>query len=145
MTPDLPTPREPQERAEPQTFRARELAVSLTVDDLDESLHWYRDMVGFVVEDVHKEDGELRAVMLKAGRVSVILNQDDGARGWDRAKGEGFSLHFSTAQSVDALADRIRARGGTLDTEPADMPWGVRSFRVTDPTGFVLNISSLPR
>ena len=26
--------------------------------------------------------------------------------------------------------------GGTLETEPADMPWGVRMFRLRDPDGF---------
>jgi hypothetical protein len=30
--------------------------------------------------------------------VRILLNQDDGAKGFDRVKGEGFSLMFTTAQ-----------------------------------------------
>ncbi|MHB2033651.1 MAG: VOC family protein, partial [Gemmatimonadaceae bacterium] len=55
---------------------------------------------------------------------------------------EGFSLQFITVQSVDDVARRIRDLGGTLDSEPADMPWGVRSFRLRDPDGYRLSISS---
>ena len=32
--------------------------------------------------------------------------------------------------------------GGILDSEPADMPWGARIFRLKDPDGFKLTISS---
>ena len=36
-----------------------------------------------------------------------------------------------------------REHGGVLDTEPADMPWGARVFRLRDPDGFKLTISSV--
>lgn len=129
-------------RATPETFRARSLEVSLTVNDLAKSLAWYRDVVGFVVDQKYERDGKLMAVSLKAGSVRILIGQDDGARGWDRIKGEGFSLQFTTSQSVDEMAQRIKERGGTLLTEPASMPWGVRAFRLHDPDGFKLVISS---
>lgn len=129
-------------RAQPESFRAREMTASLTVKDLKQSVAWYRDSLGFTVDREIERDGKLRAVALKAGAIRVLLNQDDGARGFDRVKGEGFSLQFITSQSVDEIADRIKAHGGALETEPADMPWGVRSFRVRDPDGFKFAISS---
>ena len=130
------------QRATPETFRARSLEVSLTVNDLAKSLAWYRDVVGFVVDQKYERDGKLMAVSLKAGAVRILLGQDDGARGLDRIKGEGFSLQLTTSQSVDEIAQRIKERGGTLLTEPASMPWGVRVFRLHDPDGFKLVISS---
>jgi predicted enzyme related to lactoylglutathione lyase len=51
-------------------------------------------------------------------------------------------VQFTTAQSVDDVANRIKANGGTLATEPADMPWGGRIFRLQDPDGFKFAISS---
>ena len=72
----------------------------------------------------------------------ILINQDDGAKGWDRAKGEGFSLQITTEQNVDAIAKSITQRGGTLESEPADTPWGARIFRLRDPDGFKLTISS---
>ena len=131
-----------ERRAQPETLRGRSLMASLTVNDLQKSLAWYRDVVGFIVEQQYEFEGQVRAVRLKAGVVNLLINQDNGAKGWDRKKGEGISLNLTTAQDVDAVAGRIKARGGTLESEPADMPWGARVFRVKDPDGFILAISS---
>lgn len=123
-------------------FQASTLKASLTVKDLAASLAWYHEVVGFTIERRYEREGVLHAVALRAGDVEILLGQDDGAKGLDRAKGEGFSLQFTTAHSVDDIAQRIRSAGGTLQTEPADMPWGVRVFRVRDPDGFLLVFSS---
>ena len=123
-------------------FEARSLSTSLTVKDLEASLAWYRDVVGFTVNQQHERDGVVRAVSFSAGAVQLLINQDDGAKGMDRVKGEGFSLMFTTSQDVDAIARGITERGGTLDSEPADMPWGARIFRLRDPDGFRLVITS---
>ena len=129
-------------RAEPQSFRARALQNSLTVKDLEKSLQWYHEVIGFMIDQKYEREGKLVAVALKAGDVRILLNRDDGKRGWERVKGEGISLSFVTAQSIDQLANRVKEMGGTLETEPADMPWGVRMFRLTDPDGFKIAIMS---
>jgi uncharacterized glyoxalase superfamily protein PhnB len=132
-----------ERRHGPDRFRARALQASLTQDDLEESLVWYRDVVGFHVADEHRgEDGGLRAVMLKAGAVDLIINQDDGGKGWDRSKGEGISLYLTTALDVDEVARGIEERGGALAAGPADMPWGARTIELRDPTGFKLIVAS---
>ncbi len=123
-------------------FEASRLSASLTVKDLQASLAWYRDVIGFTVQREHEREGKLLAVSLRAGDVELLLNRDDGSKGLDRPKGEGFSLMITTTQSVDGIARRIRERGGALDSEPADMPWGARAFRVRDPDGFRFAISS---
>ena len=142
MTTNSPVPDGATERAIPESLRGRTLSVALTVKDLEKSLAWYRDVVGFTVDRRHERDGKLLAVSLKAGDVRILIGQDDGAKGWDRVKGEGFSLQITTVQNVDELAQRIKELGGTLLSEPADMPWGPRMFRLQDPDGFKLTISS---
>lgn len=129
-------------RHQPESFRARTLSPSLTVKDLQKSVAWYRDVVGFFAGRSIERDGKVVSVRMKAGTIEIMLNQDDGAKGWDRVKGEGFALYFTTAQKVDDIANRIKANGGTLEREPADMPWGVRLFRFKDPDGFSIAISS---
>lgn len=128
-------------RAQPESFRGRTLSASLTVRDLEKSVAWYRDIVGFTVDQRHERDGKLRAVSLKAGAVRILIGQDDGAKGLDRVKGEGFSLRITTAQDIDELAKRIKDLGGVLESEPADA-WGARVFRLQDPDGFRFVISS---
>jgi uncharacterized glyoxalase superfamily protein PhnB len=130
-------------RAQPESFRARALTAALTVKDLDKSLAWYRDVVGFTVSREHEREGRVVAVSLKAGSTELLLGRDDGAKGWDRVKGEGISLQFTTTQSIDELAKRITDQGGVLESAPMDMPWGVRVFRLKDPDGFKLVISSV--
>lgn len=123
------------------SLQAESLSASLTVRDLQASVAWYRDALGFAVDREMEHEGKVRAVALKAGAVQLLLNQDDGAKGWERKKGEGLSLMVTT-DAVDAVAARIRSAGGTLASEPTNMPWGARVFRVSDPDGFALVISS---
>jgi predicted enzyme related to lactoylglutathione lyase len=79
-----------------------------------------------------------------AGNCQLVLNQDDGKLGWDRIKGQGFYLQINVAAAadVDAAAGRIKAAGGTLLSEPADRPWGVRMFQFYDLDGFKLGVST---
>ena len=142
MSSDSPTPGGIKQRVQPESLRGRSISPSLTVKDLQTSLAWYRDVVGFTVDQHHERNGKLVAVSLKAGSVKLLIGQDDGAKGWDRAKGEGFSLQITTAQNIDDIANRVKTLGGTLETEPMDMPWGVRMFRLKDPDGFKLVIAS---
>ena len=129
------------ERKTPETLRGRNLNASLTVNDLEKSLAWYRDIVGFHIEREYERDGRKMAVALKAGSVAILLTQDDGAKGANRVKGEGFSLMIVTTQDVDEVAAGIKQRGGTLDAEP-DTRFGRRAFRLHDPDGFKFVIST---
>ena len=125
-----------------EPLSATALSLSLTVKDLSKSVTWYRDVVGFAVDREIVRDGVLRGVAIRAGSVSLLLNLDDGGRGWDRRKGEGFAFQLRTSQSIDEIATGIKARGGTLALEPTDMPWGARIMRLVDPDGFRFSIST---
>ena len=120
----------------------REASPGFTANDLEKSLVWYRDVVGFVVEERWERDGKLAGVSLRAGDVTFMLGQDDWKKGRDRKKGEGFRIYCTTTQNVDALAKGIVARGGTLDQEPRDQPWRMRDFALTDPDGFKITIGA---
>ena len=119
----------------------KSLQTSLTVKDLQASVTWYVDVVGFKVDRKIERDGTLRGVAVSAGDVRIILNQDDGKKGWDRIKGLGFSLQINTAQSIDEIAQRITSHGGVLELGPQDMPRGARICRVQDPDGYRWTIS----
>jgi uncharacterized glyoxalase superfamily protein PhnB len=130
-------------RRTPETLRFRSVSAGLTVGDLQKSIAWYRDVAGFYVGELWRGDnGEVRGAEVMAGAARFFLGQDDWAKGRDRKKGEGMRLHLTTAQNVDEIAAGIKQRGGKLDSEPADMPWGTRAFALTDPDGFKLTIST---
>lgn len=132
----------PPKRKSPETLRARRITAGLTVGDLQKSIAWYRDVAGFFVGELWMHEGKVQGAELLAGSARLFIGQDDWAKGRDRKKGEGFRLHLATAQDIDQLAAGIKQRGGKLDSEPADMPWGSRQFSITDPDGFKFTISS---
>lgn len=129
----------------PETLRLSSLEPSFTVNDLERSVRFYTEVLGFIVSERWTEGGVLRGVMLKAGMCDLGLSQDDWAKGRDRQKGQGMRIWCKTAQDVDALAARIKAAGGRLTEEPKDQPWGARSFSVEDPDGFHLTIYREPQ
>jgi len=132
------TPKRPPARRQPETLRLRRISPSFTVADLQRSIAFYRDVLGFVIGDEWRHDGALQGCELHAGTITFILNQDDFAKGRDRQKGVGTRLYCDTAQDVDRLAAEIKARGGSLDQDPQDTPWGQRIFMISDPDGFKL-------
>jgi uncharacterized glyoxalase superfamily protein PhnB len=118
------------------------LAPALTVDDIEASLRFYTEVLGFAVLERFEQDGQLFGASLGAGKVQLLLGQDDWKKGRDRKKGVGFRIYCSTAADIDALAAAIKERGGELETEPTDQPWGARDFSVRDPDGFAISIST---
>ncbi len=128
-------------RAEPESLRLRSVSPSFTVNNLEASLAWYRDVMGFTVGKRYDHEGKLVGVELLAGDAFFMLGQDDWKKGKKRSKGEGMRLYCMTAQNVDVLAAEIKARGGKLDHEPTDQEWGMRDFSVMDPDGFKITIA----
>lgn len=127
-------------RKQPETLRIRSASPGLTVGDIERSLHFYTRVLGFIVKDRWEQNGKLMGVEVRAGNASVMLGQDDWQKGRDRIKGVGFRIYCSTVQDVDKLAAGIKARGGVLDHEPQNQPWGMRDFGITDPDGFKITI-----
>src|SRR5207253_3253305 len=111
-------------RQQPESLRLRSVAASFTVNDLQKSIAWYRDVMGFTVGERWEEVGRLRGIQLKAGGCDIMLSQDDFAKGRDRKKGEGCRVWVSTVQDITAIAARVRATGWPLDREPSETPWG---------------------
>jgi uncharacterized glyoxalase superfamily protein PhnB len=131
-----------QDRQQPESLRLRSAGPSFTVDNIDKSIAFYRDVLGFTLKDKWEEEGALKGVELLAGSVTFWLGQDDWKKGRGRVKGEGFRISCVTMQDIDLLAARVRSTGTALVEEPKDQPWGGRYFAVRDPDGFLVTISS---
>jgi catechol 2,3-dioxygenase-like lactoylglutathione lyase family enzyme len=125
-------------RAEPESLRLREQSVALTADDLERSMRFYVDGLGFTVRERWEEEGTLMGVDLVAGEFSLGLSQDDWSKGRDRAKGVGFRMFAGTTQNLDELALRFSDHG--LEVEGPREQWGMHALTVVDPDGFKLTI-----
>ena len=114
----------------------------ITANDLQASVAWYRDVLGFTLAEEYKMNDKVVGVRLQAGAVQLMIGQDDFAKGRDRVKGTALRFYCQTNQDIDALAAAVRERGGKLTQEPTDQPWGRRDFAVVDPDGFNISITS---
>ena len=121
---------------------AKSLMVSLTVGDLQRSLRFYTEGLGFGVEASHERDGEVRYYALRAGECQLGIGQDDWAKGRDRVKGVGMRIYISTDQDVHEIAKRVQSAGFKVDSGPEPLPWGPMAFHLTDPDGFLLTVGN---
>jgi uncharacterized glyoxalase superfamily protein PhnB len=127
-----------------EAFQISSLMPNFTVDDIQKSITFYEGL-GFVVDERWEESGSLLGVMLRAGDQRIGLSQDDWKKGRDRKKGVGMRVYIETRQNVDEIAARAKAAGIKLDRDPHDTEWKSRAFELTDPSGFVLTISTPPQ
>src|SRR5207245_10712549 len=107
-------PRSRPARQQAESLRLRSMAASFTVNDLQKSVAWYRDVLGFTPGERWETNGGLRGLQMKAGACDIMLGQDDFAKGRDRRKGEGFRLWVSTAQESRELAGPYQATGRAI-------------------------------
>jgi catechol 2,3-dioxygenase-like lactoylglutathione lyase family enzyme len=97
------------------------------VRDLAEALAYYRDVLGFRVAWTWG-DPPVRAGVAR-GAVEIQLVSDG------RFAPPGPSCVYCHLAGVDAFYAECRARGAEIIMELDDRPFGVRDFRVADPSG----------
>lgn len=124
-----------------EALQVTSIIPSFTVDDLQGSIAFY-EALGFTVGERWEDNGALLGVMMAAGKTQIGLSQDDWKKGRDRKKGVGMRIFLATTQDVDEIAARAKSAGIKLASEPHETDMKSRAFEVTDPSGFVITISS---
>ncbi len=123
-------------------LNAQDSFVGISCDDIQKSIHFYGEGLGFEIAHKMEEDGKIQFVAMKAGGATVGLGQDDFKLGKGRKKGVGMRIWLNTTQDIPAIAARATAAGLKLDDGPAPLPWGPMAFAITDPDGFKLTITA---
>jgi methylmalonyl-CoA/ethylmalonyl-CoA epimerase len=120
-----------------------ELRVTLTVDDFDQALAFYRDALGLEqLADWSSDDG--RVVVLQAGRATLELFDQAQAAAVDnieagrRVSGK-VRLALQVADSGEK-AQQLVAAGADEVAPPVTTPWGDRNARVRAPDGMQLTL-----
>lgn len=126
------------------------LVPELVVIDLDVSLRFWRDLVGFSVAYERPEEG---FACLSRDGVSFMLEQyDKSARVWETAPLErplGRGVNFEiTRSSIEPVLSALRSANWPLFMEPETKLYrvdgehhGVRQFLVQDPDGYLLRFA----
>jgi uncharacterized protein len=136
-------------------------ALTIGVDDLERSLAFYRDGLGFKTngivgtefkgDDTHPSGA---AVMfeLQNGLILALYSRTDLAKDTKQPVVSGggggvsspteFSIgHFvQSKEEVNALLKQAKAAGAIVTEEPHDRPWGIYSGYFQDPDGHLWEI-----
>lgn len=120
-----------------------ELRVTLTVEDFDQALAFYRDALGLdELADWSTDAG--RVVVLEAGRATLELFDQAQAAAVDEIEaGRRVSGTVRLALKVadsDEAARRLVAAGADAVAPPVTTPWGDRNARVRAPDGMQLTL-----
>jgi uncharacterized protein len=136
--------------------QAKIFFITLAVDDLDRSVAFYRDGLGWPTEGIvgqefHDEvtgaDGTIAFFNLDGGLLLGLYERVNLARDAGLPPGPRSSTEFSlgvpaaSREEVDQLLRQAEAAGGTL-TAPAHLrPFGVYSGYFADPDGHLFEIA----
>jgi len=123
--------------------------VNITVNDVDESVAFYRDALGLEVRN-DVASGDFRWVTLGSADqpgLEYVLSEPHAGR--SQADGDAlqelvtkgaFQFVFRT-DDLDATFEKIRGTGAEVLQEPIDQPWGPRDCAFRDPSGTMLRFS----
>jgi predicted enzyme related to lactoylglutathione lyase len=127
----------------------------IAVDDHDEALAFYRDVLGLQVRNDVAFEG-MRWVTVGSPSqpdVEIVLEPpianpnasppDKQAMAELLAKGMLRGVIFST-DDCDATFERVRTSGAEVLQEPIDQPYGVRDCAFRDPAGNMLRFAQRP-
>lgn len=105
----------------------------LPAADVDATLAFYRDTLGFSVEGRHEDDrGEVVFGSVLCGRANFYFAKTAGTIAPIRC-------FVFVDDDVDALCQVIASRGAAIVEPPADKPWGYRQFTLRDVNGHLLH------
>jgi lactoylglutathione lyase len=121
----------------------RELRLVVTVDNHEQALRFYRDVLGLPeLADFSSADGNVR--LLDAGRATVEVIDRRQAEFIDRVEvGRRVAGHIRVALEVDDAGNataRLVEAGATVIAEPTRTPWNSLNARLTAPDGLQLTL-----
>jgi catechol 2,3-dioxygenase-like lactoylglutathione lyase family enzyme len=117
-------------------------AITLFVEDLDATKHFYREVFGLPVAFEDDDSavfkfGSMLVNLLKTTAASELI---DPAAVATREAGSRFQFTVEV-DDVDAMCAELASRGVQLLNGPIDRPWGVRTASFRDPGGHIWEIA----
>ena len=116
---------------------------TLTVQDVERSLAFYRDRLGLEQDLAERDEtGALFLASVEVGDTVIMLNRAHaGTPLHPQRSGVRLTLLFDRDDDIDALLDRLQSGGAEVCSPIGNRPWGHRDFTVFDPDGYHITIA----
>jgi lactoylglutathione lyase len=130
-----------------RAFTAMRLRLELFVADMDASVRFYTDVLGYRVVRREETYASLRRGAAALGLGAVATLPEDGAGpGFTQARlagdrGAGVEIVLEVPD-LDAAYEQARAAGAKIAEPPRRQPWGLRDFRLADPDGYYVRVTA---
>ncbi|SPE27619.1 putative lactoylglutathione lyase [Candidatus Sulfotelmatomonas gaucii] len=108
----------------------------LRVADVEASIRYYVDKLGFKVKWGYPADGEASFVSISRGKTSLFLSAGD--------QGHPGSWVWIDGKDVDRLHEEFKLSGARIRNPPTNYAWALE-MQVEDLDGNILRIGSDPR
>lgn len=122
----------------------RSLRPMMMVRNLEESLDFYTDVLGFTVDGTYPEAGEPFWASISAGDARLMLNfvgephaHEEGEEPHSHEPEFNGVLYLDVDGSLDELQARVKAKASSC-TDVEVMPYGMKEFSVVDPNGYTI-------
>src|SRR5882757_4810073 len=117
----------------------QEVRVSLTVDDFDAALTFYRDVLGLPEEQAYADSG--RVSILGAGRATIEIIDAQHADQIEVGRRVAGPVRLALrVEDSAATAQRLADAGATIVGGPVVTPWNDRNVRLDPPAGVQLTL-----
>lgn len=123
-----------------QVATIRQLWPLLTVEDIDRSIAFYQDKLGFSVAGRADDDGRLFWCRLERGGATIMLQQGDEEDGSAGGRGRGVAFFF-VCDDAERLHAELSSRGEQL-APVAVAEYGMKQLVVPEPDGYSICFES---
>ena len=120
--------------------------LELFVEDMEESIGFYTRVLGFEV--ARNEPGDYASlqngdVVLGIGPISKLPEEDGYFTREIASSRRGLGVEIVLeVEDVDEWHRRVVASGHPVLEPPQKRPWGLKDFRIVDPDGYYLRLTS---
>jgi len=123
--------------------RVHELRLVVTVDDYQEALHFYRDVLGLNEQAAFESEGR-HVTILEAGKATLELADSRHAEFIDEVEvGRRVAGHIRVAFRVDdstEMTKTLESVGARVIARPRKTPWNSLNARLEAPAGLQLTL-----
>ena len=124
----------------PNSTSIRQLCPLLAVQDIDRSIEFYRDRLGFSIVGKADSEGKIFWCCLERDGASVMLQQADEEDGPAEGRGRGVTFYY-VCNDADAIYGELSSRGLKLDA-PRVAYYGMNQLFVPEPDGYAICFES---